>query len=409
MGAARERRGRRHLSVGVFAVALMLSVAAIGYRTFAPRDTLDRAQDPYPAPARATPGLFGRLVDMPLVVDGRLRVYAAQREVWADAPVDSIGPMSPYWAYHRWPAQVLGVVAVGTTVVSRWSDGDLVAIDATRGTIAWRVRTVSTGARYAGRRTGAATVYLPTGMYTAGRVLLVIAGTEVTGYDVRSGRSLWRRHLGRCAGRGYFTGRSVLAVVDPCTQPATVQAYDGQTGRVRAWPALSGGDPQPVACAVGRSECRAVRTRAAAWLIGADGDLVPAPSLAEPGSWLAGDVVVRPLPDGSVTGVALAGGRRLWSWPGAGDAPDGTRIIAVEPDAVHLLTGARVLISLDPADGLELCRVETLVHGNTMFDPGFVYAVRRFVFVERLRPGARPGDPDPRYYYPSPAVLATGS
>ena len=87
----------------------------------------------------------------------------------------------------------------------------------------------------------------------------------------------------------------------------------------------------------------------------------------------------------------------------------GAQVVAVEPDAVHVLTTARDLITLDPADGLELCRISLLAHGNAMFDPGHVYAANRFVFVERLRPGAKESEPDPSYYIPSPNVLVTGS
>ncbi|HKT05336.1 MAG TPA: pyrrolo-quinoline quinone, partial [Rugosimonospora sp.] len=92
-----------------------------------------------------------------------------------------------------------------------------------------------------------------------------------------------------------------------------------------------------------------------------------------------------------------------------GAAPDGARVVAVQQGEVHLLTADRELVSVDPADGLELCRLALTGDGEFMFDPGYVYASDGFVFVERLRPGARPGDSNTRYYYPSPNVLATGT
>jgi outer membrane protein assembly factor BamB len=414
MGGVPEPGGTRHLTMAVYALLLLLATGAIGYRVFAPRDTLDPAERAYPAPVVATPELYGATLSAPLVVDGRLRVYAAQREVWADQPVDFRSSLTPFWAYRRWPARLLGVVAVGTTVVTRWSDGYLVALDATRGTVAWRVRGPTVAAGYTGRRTGAATVYAPVGMYTAGSALVVVGDDRTTAYAASSGSPLWSKVSDRCAEKAYFTGPSVFVVVSSCHSPSTVDVdvYDPATGQPRSWPVVGErglASVTPVACAIGRSECRGVRTPGHAWVIGADGALTAAPTLVEPGTWLVGDVVVAQRPDGSMAGRQLAGGRQLWSWPMWGSLPAGTRIVGVQPGAVHLLTADRHLISVDPGDGRELCRVWLLGDGNTMFDPGYVYATDRYVFVERLRPGAKPSDPDSRYYYPSPNVLVTGT
>lgn len=410
MGSVRERGRTRLFSVGLLAVLLLLVTGGVGYRVFVPRDTLDSAQEPYPVTAaRATPALYGSLLSAPLLVDGRLRVYAADREVWADKPVDFRSSLSPYWAYRRWPAQLLGVAAVGTTVVSRWTDGQLVAIDATRGTVAWRTTGPGSSSGYTGRRTGAGSVYTPVGMYTAGDVLLVTGDTDISGYSVATGRLLWTKSTDRCA--TYFTGPSVFVAVLGCQSAATVQAYGAGDGRRIAWPALDHSATQgvtPFACGVGRSECRGVRTSGHAWLIGADGALSAAPALADPGSWLTGDIVVAPGPRGTLTGASLAGDR-LWSWPSVGAAPAGVQVVAVEPGAVHVLTAARELISIDPTDGLELSGLSLIAQGNAIFDPGHVYAADRFVFVERLRPGAKESDPDSSYYVPSPNVLVTGS
>jgi outer membrane protein assembly factor BamB len=152
-----------------------------------------------------------------------------------------------------------------------------------------------------------------------------------------------------------------------------------------------------------------VRTPGQAWAIGADGGLTAAAALVDPGSWLVDGVVVATATDGTMTGRAASDGRRLWSWPLAGPVPRGARIVAVEPGAVHLLTADRYLISVDPADGLELSRLPMVDKENGPFDPGYVYAADRYVFIERLKPGAKPADPDSRYYYPSPDVLVVGT
>ncbi|WP_309246285.1 hypothetical protein [Verrucosispora sioxanthis] len=98
------------------------------------------------------PGVTGRLPVAPLIVDGRLRVYAAPRQVYADQPVDSRSRRTPYWSFRRWPASLDAVVASGTTVVSRWSDGQLVAIDARTGRVAWRAAGPEPAAERVARR-----------------------------------------------------------------------------------------------------------------------------------------------------------------------------------------------------------------------------------------------------------------
>src|SRR5439155_5691845 len=96
------------------AVAVVLAAVAgvVGYRVLAPAETLDRALQPYPPAYVANAARLGVLTSMPLIVDDRLRVYAEKRRVWADTPVNSRTELSPYWAYRRWPAEVVGVAAV---------------------------------------------------------------------------------------------------------------------------------------------------------------------------------------------------------------------------------------------------------------------------------------------------------
>jgi len=372
---------RRMAARGLLATALLLVSAVVGYRVLEPRDTLDPARSAYPAPAMATPALYGTLLHAPLVVDGRLRVYAAQREVWSDEPVDVKSSMSPYWSLRRWPAEVLGVVATGTTVVSQWSDGQLIALDASTGTIAWRVDAPSTsGGTYFGRRTGAATVYQPESLYLAGPTVLAAGTGRFAAFDAGTGRQLWTRP-GECTG-GSFSTPGVFA----CATRSTPRAYDASTGRPLDWSAL-GTDAEPFACTVGHSNCRGVRTPGRAWLIGADGGLTAAPSLVGADRWLVGDVIVVRQGDGRLTGRALSDNRPLWTWPDGGRSPDHAQLLATEPDAVHLLTAQRELVTVDPADGLELSRIELLGDGYNLFDAGHVYAADRFVFIERLRTG----------------------
>ena len=96
-------RGRRRL---VTAVAVLLAVAVVAvvvHRVLAPAEVSTVARADYPTPARPAPGVIGRLPVAPLIVDARLRVYAAHRQVYADRPVDGRHRTTPYWSYRRWP------------------------------------------------------------------------------------------------------------------------------------------------------------------------------------------------------------------------------------------------------------------------------------------------------------------
>src|SRR6266545_2130383 len=172
-------------------------VALAVTRVFAPGDTLDRAHGPYPAPVAAYGRVYGELMHAPLLVGTRMRVYGAQNRIWADGPVDDKMPTSALWALRRWPAQLVGVVADERVVVSRWSDGKVVAIDPDTGRIAWRAD-VGTGTvtAYQGRRTGAITLYEPSDFYltsgTDGGPVVVSVGAEgrLTALDGMTGRVL---------------------------------------------------------------------------------------------------------------------------------------------------------------------------------------------------------------------------
>ncbi len=379
---------------GVVGVVALLATAVIGYRVLRPAETVDQAKSAFPAAAPvAEQHVYGTLLKAPIVVDGRIRVYAAPRQVYADDPVDIKSSMSPFWSYRRWPAQLLGVVAVGTTVVSQWSDGELVGLDAIRGRVAWRATLpVASGLSFTGRRTGASTVYHPRFLFTSGDTVVVLGSPDAAGYDAATGRRLWRTAMSGC--RDSFTGPGVFV----CSGQSIV---DSRTGTPVHWDVA---DPAPLGCPVGNSDCAGVRGSGQAWLIAAGGALTPAPGAAAAGSWLVGtSLVVGSTSDGGVA-ARRPDNSPLWTWR-AGPA----RIIAVEPGGIHLLTKDRQLVTLDPADGLELSRFPLVVESSGPFDLGEVYAAHRFLFFERLRPGATPDRDDGAYFYQSPNVVLAGS
>jgi outer membrane protein assembly factor BamB len=401
---------RRGALIAVGTVVALVLLAVVGVRAFAPKDSVQLARTPYPALPQVQPVLYAQLLRTPLLVDGRLRVYGAQREVWAEQPATAKSSLTPYWSLRRWPAQLLGVVAVGTTVVSLWSDGRLFGTDAHTGATLWhRSVSVGDGESYTGRRTGAATVYNPPHLTTLGALVVVGGGGARTtlALDAATGGDRWS--AGSCAGTLFSTADLVVCAGGSAWTGAGAPAAVGVPAGA-----------QPFACGPASAGCAGYRAGGQAWLLPGTAAATPAPALAAAGSWLVGDVVVGGQPDGTITGTALADGRELWRWtdhppathtrPAAQhSAPLVTEVIAAQDGVVHLLTPERDLITLDAATGAQRSRFSLVTTDTRAFAVGHVYAAGGFVFIERLRTSAQPRDADPAYYFPNPGVLAAGS
>ena len=430
------------MAAGV-ALALLVTMFA-GVRVLRPTDTVDPAHGSYPPATPAVAGLYGELLRTPLIVAGRLRVYGAANRVWADGPVDAPMSTSAYWAFRRWPAQLVGVVvADDRIVVSQWSDGQLVALRAAEGRVAWRVNAGTRTAAYQGRRTGAKTVYAPPDLFTVtgdGHSLVVAVSPDtVTAVDADTGAVRWRRSIGvDPACQEYFTTAGAVAAVNRCTQPSTVDVYDAATGNPRTWPAL-GGATRPVGCAVGHSECTGLAGSASlepaspgpvspgpassgpaspgpalpGWLIGPDGTLTAARGLSgafSAGDRLVGRTVVRSGPDGQVRAYDAVTGAPRWSWPLDAAPVAGTRVVAVEPDRVHVVTQVHDMVTLELSSGRELSYFSGQVKEDVRpWTPGYGYAARGYLVVERVQPDVPVDRPDSEYYFAVPSVLFAGS
>ncbi|MER7439325.1 PQQ-binding-like beta-propeller repeat protein [Micromonospora avicenniae] len=412
------RIDRRRVVQVVATLLVTAAVAATVYRVLAPAEVSTVAHAAYPAAAQPPVGVIGRLPVAPLIVDGRLRVYAGHRQVYADAPVDGRYRTTPFWSYRRWPAELVGVVASGTTVVSRWSDGRLVALDARDGRVAWRADGPVPQHRSSVRRTGSATVWDPVGLYLTrtpdGRDVLVATGDgEERGVDLTAGRELWRSEFGTpCRSDVGTTPTGQLVSVDGCAGEAAVEFRDAATGEVTSrWrpPGVTGElVVTPVGCRTATSGCSALRTAGPgdaagrAWLVGA-GAPVAAPALDGLDTQLAGEQVVGTV-DGVLVGRSARTGTELWRRPDLGPG----RVIAVQPGRVHVLTDARELITLDPATGAERSRFTLTVGQDSIgYVPGGVYAADGYVVVERLRQPVDPDADDQAHFLTSePLVLA---
>ncbi|MBM0275654.1 outer membrane protein assembly factor BamB family protein [Micromonospora tarensis] len=410
------RRPVRRIVVALAAVLAVAAVAAVVHRVLAPAEVETVARAAYPAAPDPPVGVIGRLPVAPVVVDGRLRVYAGTRQVYADRPVDGRHRVTPFWSYRRWPAKLVGVLAPDATVVSRWSDGTLVALDARTGRVAWRADGPEPGEVPKPRRTYASTVWNPEGLYVArtaaGRAVLVAAGPgRVDGYDLGDGRRLWRVDRERgCVGAVGTTGSGQVMVEEACAGPVTVEFLDPVTGAVRtSWRPPAAGQALrvvPVGCEHWRSGCQGVRTFVSGddagrgWLVG-PGVPVPAPALDSPDTELDGERVVD-TSTGVVTGRSARTGKELWRRPDLGPV----RILAVEPGRVHLVTDQRELVTLDPGTGTVRSRfVLDIGRDGTGWQPGRAYAADGYLAVERARQGASPDDDDQEYFLTAETVL----
>jgi hypothetical protein len=434
--------------VAAAVVAVLGIVAIIGYRVFAPGEIRSPAQTatyPTPSPPESV-GVTSELWRTPLLVDDHLRVYAAQRQVWADGPISARTENTAFWSFRRWPQEVTGVVTVERVVVSRWTDGELVALDARTGEVSWRVAgpldREHDEAGYTGRRTGAETVYGGTNMHTVrGRggaaVVIIESPTEARGYVAATGRELWRLPFGPDCGAGW-TGDGFY--VRQCSQLYLRDAWTGSS--VWSWrPPEAGPDTtegptwtaEPVGCEIGTSECRAVRTvdpakgTTVAWLFDNAGDgrdgggadertwPVQAPLLAMPDAWLSGNVVVDAQgPTRELVGRSVHTGQIRWRWTG-GSYTDKSpvTVVAATPDTLCAISQEGTFIAVDSRTGQEVARFSLDKWRNVGatspdWEVGHVYSRGKYVVVERLQPDGDPNEDDNAYYYSLRTVLIAG-
>jgi hypothetical protein len=175
----------------LLALVLVAGAALIGWRVLRPAELLSPGS--IPAGGLLPPGVTGRTALPPLLVDGRLRVFASKRQVRADGPISLATMYTPSWSFRRWPQQLSGVVAAGTTVVSRWSDGLLVALDGLTGRELWRA-----GGPAAGGFTDSRTaVWSPPGLFASDDLVLVQQAGWVRAFAAATGAARWARP---CAG-----------------------------------------------------------------------------------------------------------------------------------------------------------------------------------------------------------------
>jgi hypothetical protein len=356
----------------VAAVAVLVAAALIGWRVLAPAEVRTPATGAYPVAATVPPGVTGKLATAPLIVDGRIRVYAGTRLVKADGPVQSKSINTARWAFRRWPERLSGVVAVATTVVTRWSDGELVALDAGTGEVVWR----APGPPAEPFATGAAAVWAPQDFYTAGSNVLATGGRRLVAYAIEDGSRRWSLELPASCGNGFTTaGGQYVCGSGPVPSAAT-------------WPA---GPFTAVGCDVARSGCAGLRDGSGqGWLTGGARP-VRAPALDAADATASQDLI---LGTAGEAVLATRAGREVWRWAGT------AQVLGVRGGRAVLLTENRRLVVLDAVSGVE--RANFMLYFDERVEPwtGDLWQLTDgYVAIDRLTAGDEP-------YSMNPVVVA---
>jgi outer membrane protein assembly factor BamB len=399
----RSVRALRVAAAVVATLAALAVVGAVGYRMLRPQDLLTRPTMPYPERVLITDERpHAELRAAPLVVEGRLRVYAEKWRVWSDGPVGERYESTPYWALRRWPAQVVGVVAAetgaGPVVVTQWSDGKIITLDARAGAVAWRAEVRIGDRHYDGRRTGASIVYEPRSLlFTSppGRVVIVVIGLDgLHAFDAATGADLWQRPL-ECQPEVWTSGTLVVVPACAANEITAVAADTGREVATRTFP----GRPTVALCRLGRYGSTVVTVGRRAWLLGADAGLAEVPPL-EPGALLSRDhILTFPVPAG-VSARRLDSTTLLWSWSGKG------RLIGADPAGVYLLSEDHTILGLNPSNGGLAVLGCASIEYNEKWIVGHVHPTGEgYIAVERIS-GAPAEATDNEYYFgPRPVAL----
>lgn len=403
---------------------LMIATAVIVWRVLRPSEVVTQARAASPTAtieSFPSPGALGALASAPLIHDDRMRIFAKKREVWSDIPASYHYERSAHWAYRRWPAQVTGVLLMQmapdnalshAVVVTAWTDGALVGLDAETGTVLWRADADPLAEDYPGRRTGGIAVYQPPGLFMSGTKFVTVGEESVRAFAAETGTQLWKvlnPVTPECRGTDFST-LTQLYILDTCTDSLLrIDLADGT--ELEPMPATA---VEPLSCVVGHSQCAAMRTSDAlagrkGWRL-TDNEPLETPTLAAPGSLPASastTIVPTPASD-SVSAVDVATGAPAWTWrpPSPGST---LRLLAADPVRTVLLESNGNLVLLNTVTGRLLLSTTVLRQNEPErpYDINMFYQSGAYFTLERANQKAGPDEVDDAFYFtPRPVLLA---
>ncbi len=440
-------RSLRRVLTALFAIVVIAAMGVTAYRTLKPAETVSRANKPVPSPEPIKSIQYAELPSAPLIVEGRLRVYTEQRRVFADTPVTAQREMTPHWAYRRWPAEVVSIVAVEkpasgvglSVVITKWSDGEIVALDAEKGDIVWQVRIdPADGETFKGRRTGAKTMYAPEDLFVTTSALdhqqIVIAtGKDVVqAIDPTDGKIRWTRSFAATPGCHSvdWTGLDAYFVKDTCAKPATLEVYDAGTGTLlTTWrpPGASIGPDnvtnwylEPTSCQLGRSGCVLFKAAPTGdvvsfadaasglgsitptyWSLGADHVIRPEPVPDKDKVVVVGDTLAEQVVGGYIWAFSRTTGQRLWMSEVSGT------LIGADQRNVYLINKDYQLLVLNLVTGAVTSSTELRIRPEDRFVYSEVYLHGGYLVIERLHT-TNASEIDDKYYFSMNTVVLVG-
>jgi outer membrane protein assembly factor BamB len=437
----------RFVLTGLLVLVVVAAMAVTAYRTLKPAETVSRADKPVPSPEPIKSIQYGELPSAPLIVEGRLRVYTEQRRVFADTPVTAQRMMTPHWSYRRWPAEVVSIVEVEkpasgvglSVVITKWSDGEIVALDAEKGDIVWQAKIdPADGESFNGRRTGAKTMWEPEDLFVSASavdkqpVVIATGKNVVEGIDPVNGEIRWTRSFLTEPGcrTNDWTGADTYFVKNTCAKPATLEIYDAASGvLLNTWrpPGASIGTDnvtnwfiEPTSCQLGRSGCVMFKaaptgdvvtyTDAASglgtitpayWSLAADHTIKPEPIADKDTTVVVGDVIAQQMTGGYIWAFSRTTGKRLWMSEVNG------RLIGGDQRNVYLINNDYQLLVLNLETGAVTSSTELRIRPADRFVYSLYYLHAGYLAIERLQT-TKESEIDDRYYFSQETVVLVG-
>ena len=446
---SRWPRPVRRLITGRVVLVTALAVTTTAYRTLRPAVTSTGATRPVPSAEPIKSIQYGELAAAPLIVDGTLRIYAEQRRVYADTPVTAVRVMTPHWTYRSWPNEVVAVTTVEKStaggnvsgVITKWSDGSVVGLNAVTGEVIWQGKVEPVpGHTFAGRRTGASTVYNPGDMFVTSsaitkRPIVIVTGkNQASAFDPWTGAALWTNTFLEHPDQGChdfdWTGETTYFVKDSCAQPAVLAIYDAATGlQLNQWrpPGASIGPPsvtnwllEPSSCQLGRSNCALFKAAAtgdavsftaassglgritpAYYKAAPPGVVTPLPFVDKDTVFEVDDTIVEQVVTDYIWAYSMSTGQRRWMSEVAGT------LIAADKQNVYIVNRDYQLLVLNTETGAVTSSTELRIRPEDRFVFKMTYLHDGYLVVERLQT-FDVDETDERYYFSATPVIVVG-